>query len=208
MEETLVSLFHRTKADAARGKYLSRIFGIFSEELVRIWCLDSRAPYENLGRPRLWYGENGWTLDFLFRCRRSGNLYVVEQKCEIEYQNYRYFVLSETGQLKHHESKAAFQAFLSVAKGKSNIRVTCAKRPVNISGAILIWGEIDSQKIPIVLQETGLFDVLALSVIISDLGNWGSSDYLNLIESRRAWVEELFDFLAGSHLSSETGRAK
>ncbi len=35
-----------------RAKFLSRLFGIFSEKIVDVWARDERAPYEGLGRPK------------------------------------------------------------------------------------------------------------------------------------------------------------
>lgn len=89
-------LFQQQGAPAARGKFLSRLFGIFSETIVQIWSEDERAPYRNLGRPTL-SGSSGVrnpALDFLFECRRTGRRFVVEQKCEIEFNGFRYFTLT------------------------------------------------------------------------------------------------------------------
>lgn len=57
MAEDFVDIFKQPDAPADRGKYLARVFGIFSEELVRIWAADPRAPYKNLGRPTLRMAE-------------------------------------------------------------------------------------------------------------------------------------------------------
>ena len=40
-------------AEPARDKYLSRLFGLFSEEVVRTWCACPEAAYLDLGRPTL-----------------------------------------------------------------------------------------------------------------------------------------------------------
>ena len=53
MTDQFVAAFKRPGAPGSRGKYLSRVFGIFSEEIVRIWAADPRAPFEDLGRPTL-----------------------------------------------------------------------------------------------------------------------------------------------------------
>jgi hypothetical protein len=37
----------------ARDKFLSRLFGLFSEDVVRHWCGCPEAPYGDLGRPFL-----------------------------------------------------------------------------------------------------------------------------------------------------------
>ena len=63
MTDQFVAAFKRPGAPGSRGKYLSRVFGIFSEEIVRIWAADPRAPFEDLGRPTLRVdGEDGTSL--------------------------------------------------------------------------------------------------------------------------------------------------
>lgn len=84
-----------------KGSFLSRIFGIFNEEIVRIWARDSRSPYNIFERrPTLFGGSRNYTLDFLFE--KDGALFVSEMKCEIQYHNYRYWRLESPAQLKHH----------------------------------------------------------------------------------------------------------
>jgi len=90
----------RTK-NPARDKFLSRLFGLFSEEVVRYWCRCPAAPYEDLGRPTLRVpGEaRGHTLDFTLRHKETVKVYVAEMKCELEFENYRYLRLTGAWQL-------------------------------------------------------------------------------------------------------------
>ncbi len=112
-----VSLFKQDKADRKRGKYLSRLFGIFSEDIVRIWAADEKCHYEDLGRPSIRFEDKTYTLDFTFQHKQSRKVYIVEQKCEIEFQNYKFFILNKKEQLSHHiKAKKAFMAFLEAAK--------------------------------------------------------------------------------------------
>ena len=90
-----VSLFKQDKADRKRGKYLSRLFGIFSEDIVRIWAADEKCHYEDLGRPSIRFEDKTYTLDFTFQHKQSRKVYIVEQKCEIEFQNYKFFILNK-----------------------------------------------------------------------------------------------------------------
>lgn len=51
----------------ARGSFLSRVFGIFNEEIIRIWARDDKSPYDSHERtPTLYDGNRNYTLDFLF----------------------------------------------------------------------------------------------------------------------------------------------
>lgn len=140
-------LLQRTASPVARAKFLSKIFGFFSEEIVSLWARDDRAPYENLGRPTIkTLGNNrGHTLDFTLRQRSSGNIYVAEMKCEIEYQNFKYFVLEKVEQLEHYK-KPAFDAFLKSARYSSDQTVHAGGKGINTHGAILIWGSVTTSR--------------------------------------------------------------
>lgn len=193
-------LFQREDAPAARGKFLSRVFGIFSETIVQIWSEDERAPYRNLGRPTL-VGQSpvrSPTLDFLFECRRTGRRFVVEQKCEIEFNGFRYLTLTGPEQLKHH-NKPAFAAFLAAAKndvpGARDWKI--GNEHVTVDGAILIWGAVSSAGRAAVVSQTGLDDVLGLDRLVAECAEWRPEAYCRLVTDRARWCEELFGFLDG-----------
>ncbi len=196
MTEHFLSIFKQIEAPTARGKYLSRVFGIFSEELVRLWASDPRAPYEDLGRPTLRkLGEKkGSTLDFTLRSRATGKVYVAELKCEVEYRGYQYLELADPKQLEHH-SKAAFVALLAAAANPSDQRAYVDKRETTIDGAILIWGAATPAGRVSVMEAKRFSEVLTLAEIIADLRAWGSKPYREFLEWRRAWSIELYDGL-------------
>ena len=196
MTEQFVSIFKQPRAQTARGKYLSRVFGIFSEEIVRIWARDPRATYEDLGRPTLRsVGErSGSTLDFTFRSRETGKIYVAELKCEIEYQNYRFLVLAESNQLNHHR-KPAFAALLAAAAKPSELRAYVSKKEVAIDGAILVWGAATSTGRALVSADNGFAAILTLAEIVAELQVWQSEPYRALLEHRRVWSNEMHDAL-------------
>ncbi|HEV2128106.1 MAG TPA: hypothetical protein VGR22_05745, partial [Thermomicrobiales bacterium] len=108
--------FFRSR-EHARDTYLSRLFALFSEQVVRVWCMCPQAPYEDIGRPTLYEPgvSRGSTLDFTLRDRASGRTFVSELKCELEYDNYRYLRLTHASQLAHPTS-TAFQRLLLAAK--------------------------------------------------------------------------------------------
>jgi len=194
-----IDLFKRPTSEAARGKYLSRVFGIFSEELVRIWAADPRAPYEDLGRPTLRCSpsDRGSTLDFTLRCRETGKIYVAELKCEIEYQNYKYLVLTSPQQLNHH-SKPAFAALLAAASNGPSVRVYVARQEVSVDGAILIWGAATEEGRSLVMEQNGFASILTVAEIIRDLQDWQSKPYRDLLELRQQWSNDLYDTLLAS----------
>jgi hypothetical protein len=198
MSQHFHSIFKRAASPMARAKFLSRIFGIFSEEIVSLWACDDRAPYENLGRPTIKTPSDnrGHTLDFTFRERSSGNIYVVEMKCEIEYRNFKYFVLEKVEQLEHHK-KPAFDAFLKAARYSSDQTVHVEGKPINTHGAILIWGSVTSEGRKAVTASKGFHDVLSIADICSDLSSWNHEGYRALIAQRQQWCNELFVSLLG-----------
>jgi hypothetical protein len=191
-----VAAFKRPDAPSPRGKFLSRVFGIFSEEIVRIWAADPRAPFEDLGRPTLRMdGEDERsTLDFTFRSRETGQVYPAEMKCEIEYEGYRYFVLTDIGQLKHH-SKPAFAALLAAATRTPGLRAFVQRREVAVHGAILVWGAATAAGRTAVVNDKGFFAVLTIADMVADLQAWQSAPFRTLIEERRTWSNELCDAL-------------
>lgn len=195
MEKLLQNIFRKeAKNSGTRAKFLSRMLGIFSEEIVSIWARDERATYRNLGRPTLrdTSGERGHTLDFALQCRETNRLFVAEMKCEIEYQNFRYFVLENRAQLSHHEKKPAFQKFLRCATPSDNQPlVYIAGETHDIDGAILVWGAVTDHGRKDVCTQAGISDVLSLEDICADLASWESQEFFDLLGSRLAWCAEL-----------------
>ena len=93
MSVTFQNLFQSN--NRPRDKFLARLFGIFSEELVRCWARDNQSPYRNLGRPTVkpTGQQRGYTLDFTFESKSDRQVYIAELKCELEYENYRFLTL-------------------------------------------------------------------------------------------------------------------
>ncbi|WP_413187510.1 hypothetical protein [Paraburkholderia sacchari] len=175
---------------------MSRVFGIFAEELVRIWADDPHCPYEDLGRPTITKrGDTSRsTLDFTLHHKASRKVFVAELKCEIEYQGYKYLTLSDVQQLDHH-NKAAFDALLDSARAPTEQRVLVKGKEVRIDGAILIWGATTPEGRRAVMREKGFFNVLAMTNIINDLRSWRPELYCQFVEDRRSWTTDLFDAL-------------
>ena len=90
--------------ESRRDNFLSRVFGIFSEEVIRTWAACPEATYRDLGRPTVQSPGTGrgYTLDFALVDRNTGGVYVAVQKCEIAYGNYQYLRLEGPEQVVHH----------------------------------------------------------------------------------------------------------
>ena len=194
MPSSLEVLFRTQSRE--RDKLLARLFGIISEEVVRIWARCSAAPYADLGRPTLRVrGTELWaTLDFLLAARNDGRLFVAELKCELEYQNYKYLTLTDPSLLKHHR-KPAFELLLQAAADPAQVDVKTAKGPSTVHGAILVWGDATASGKEATIAKHGFADVLTISSMIQDLNRWKPTEWNAFISSRRGWTMELFDSL-------------
>jgi hypothetical protein len=179
-----------------RDKFLSRLFGIFSEEIVRCWASDERSPYRNLGRPTIKSldGTRRCTLDFTFESNTDGKVYVAELKCELEYQDYKYLTLESPEQLVHH-SKEAFRIFLELAEDPNLFTVTVGGKPLSVSGSILIWGSLAESGRASVIEKHGLQGILSLEAIIIDLVTWQNKDFAELLDKYQTWTTGLFSGL-------------
>ena len=186
----------------ARDKYLSRLFGLFSEEVVRTWCACPQAPFEDLGRPTLCEPglTRGHTLDFTFRRRDSGAIYVAESKCELEYDGYRYLRLTNASQIRHHTS-TAFAKFLRVASDPTSLDVRRQGRPQPVIGAILVWGAVSPEGREAAMSEYAFAEVMSIEAMLADLQTWAPAGWTEFVSRYRGWTSELFDFLAGSEES-------
>ena len=180
----------------ARDKLLARLFGIFNEDVVRIWSRCAAAPYKDLGRPTLRRkGSNtSATLDFLLATRDSGRVFVAEMKCELEYENYKYLTLTDPSQLQHHR-KPAFDLFLQAAADSSQVDVETSKGPSLVHGAILVWGDATATGRDTTIARYGFADVLTVSAMVQDLNRWQPQEWGAFITDRRRWTTDLFDGL-------------
>jgi hypothetical protein len=135
--------FERTfRSDVARrDNFLARLFGIFSEDVVRAWCACPQATYTDLGRPTLrGPGDiRGTTLDFTLHHQQSGRTYMAKLKCWTAWENYRYIRLAQAGQLERL-TQQAFVKFLTLARDPSAYQVSVAGRRTDVDGVILVWG--------------------------------------------------------------------
>lgn len=176
-----------------KGSFLSRIFGIFNEEIIRIWARDVRSPYVlHEQRPTLYDGTRAYTLDFLFE--KNNEFFVSEMKCEIQYQNYRYWRLTNPNQLDHHLSKRAFELFLQLSRDAYSVPVKAGK-PIEVKGTVLIWGAASSVGISATQEQFGISDVLTIESCIGDLLEWNNHEYQVFLSQREDWLSSFFDAL-------------
>lgn len=195
----------RTVADK-RGKYLSKVFGTFSEEIVDIWCKNKNSKYENIGRPTIYTkNKKHYTLDFTFRDKSSmdNKNYIVEMKSEIQYQNYKFMVLGDTKPtaikpkqtdfFKHHKKKPAFNLFLDYSN--TTVKINNPKKKIEVAGSILVWGSIEKDFSLSTFNKNNnveLFDVLSVENMINDLIKWKDKNYQAFVNEYTNWSADLF----------------
>jgi hypothetical protein len=179
-----------------RDNFLARLFGIFSEHVVRTWCDCPQAPYRNIGRPTLRKpGEShSHTLDFTLQHRQSARRYAAEMKCWTTWEDYRYLRLTEAGQLQRI-TQPAFRTFLAFAREPTAYHVFVAGKPTDIDGAILVWGAATPQGRS-AAAALGIADVLTVEDMVRDLHVWQPPAWRDFIAQRRSWATELFDYLS------------
>jgi hypothetical protein len=180
---------------AARDNYRSRFFALFSEEIVRAWGRNERAPYRDIGRPTLWIGKDFATIDFALQRRADMQLFVAEQKAELAWAGYSQVRLHSPAQVDRHRGKRAFDWFLDVAQGPNRYVVKVDGRQTPVAGAILVWGAITEEGRDTVRTTFGFADVLSLEQMLADLKAWNDIDWRNRVLELRAWTDGLLDEL-------------
>ncbi|GHT25519.1 hypothetical protein AGMMS4957_20460 [Bacteroidia bacterium] len=185
-----------------RDKYISRVFGVFSEKIAEIYFKSGYSEYESLGRPTLYKinDKKGYTLDFTLKNRKTSEFYICEMKCELQYENCKYLELSKSNQIKHHEdNKKAFQYFLDIPQNASNYRVEIksTKEEIKPAGIILLWGKISNDKNAIDAVKTNykITEILSLEDMINTMVEKNYDKYFDFVKERIEWSKYLFDNL-------------
>jgi hypothetical protein len=193
--------------DPAHSSFLARVFGIFSEEIVRVWCRDERSNYCDRGRPTLHEPPKGYsTLDFALVPRGGGDVLVAEMKCELSLDNFKYLRLDDTEQVERHKregkkDKKAFMRFLKLAEDakayKVKVPVKGKGELVAVGGTALVWGSVSEKGRESVRSKYGIDVVLSLEDMVNDLIEWQSKEYHEMIGSRETWVLGMCRSLTG-----------
>lgn len=182
--------------DLPRDNFRSRLFGMFSEDIVRIWASNERAPYRYLGRPTLGTPPTRFTLDFLLQRGPDGPSFVCEQKAELAFEGHRYLRLTRSerppDQIAHHLGGAAFRWFLDMARDPTSHEVRVDAKPVQVHGAILVWGAVTPEGRTWAMETYGFSDVLALEDMLRDLHDWQDPTWRRRVELLRTWSDGLF----------------
>ena len=82
---------------------------------------------------------------------------------------YRYLRLVEPSQVARHAAKRAFAWLLDVARDPASHVVQVQGRPVEVAGAMLVWGAITAEGRTAAMDAFGFADVLSPEAMLDDL---------------------------------------
>lgn len=181
-----------------RDNYLSRVFGIWYEKVVMIWCDDPRSPFLNLGRPIFYVEENKkYRGDYLLE-DSSGKRFVTEAKCEIAYQNYKFLTLDTSNHLEHHKKNSrTFRAILDMARETNKYTVTCNGLETEVDGTGLIWGRVSDKGLRETRADYKFHVILSIEDMIQQLNAWQNKEYIALLRELKEWTNDMFNGLSG-----------
>ena len=177
-----------------RDKFVSRFFGLFNEEIARIYFNSSYSMYLNLGRPTIKKDGKKYTLDFTLKNKETEKIYICEMKCEMQYNNYSRLELEAFKQISSHK-KEAFKWFLDIANNPSIYKIETNKNAVNADGIILLWGKItnDIEKIIEIKKHFNIHDILSLENMINIMIKNDHKEYYDYINKRKKWINDFFE---------------
>lgn len=181
--------------DTRQDNFRSRLFGMFSEDVVRFWAKGD-APYRVLdGRPTIYDGTAYATIDFTLERRADGRVFIAEQKAELAWMKYAYLRLDNAAQVDHHRGRPPFDWFLEAAREPAKRLVKTAGKVTPIDGAILVWGAVSEQGRAAAIAELGLADVLSLEDMIADLRARQDPDWAAHVERLEGYTVGLLKAL-------------
>lgn len=157
--------------------FLARLFGIFAEDTVRIWALDEKAVYRDLGRPSVYHPDGTYThhtFDFAFvprgnAPRQDHAVLVGEMKAWVVHEKGKHAVLTAD------KAREVTDDIWGKLKGNTIKVKRLNDEPRLCAGIILVWPSAeaeDSQSWQKVHPQ--LKDVITLDRVLSDFGEFRS----------------------------------
>ncbi len=194
-----------------QNNYLSRLIGLFGEEISEKWLANDNSAYSNFGRPTIYWIEEGKkkraTLDFLIE--REGKIYIVEQKNFFAYNKGRLRTIDSSDDFRKafaswnttkNKATPAWKIFNSFEQHEYEIKIG-KKEYRKLDGKVVFWSDlIEADKdyfltLSEELNRTRYNDAIGLVQMINDLKRWKDTDYEALIENYIQWNKDLFDNL-------------
>ena len=89
----------------------------------------------------------------------------------------------------------AFGRFLEMATNPSAYEARVNAKPIEVHGAILVWGAVTEAGRHVAMDKYGFADVLSLEEMLRDLHEWGNAQWVERVAELRRWASGLFDGL-------------
>ncbi|MBK9222222.1 MAG: hypothetical protein IPO16_08865 [Saprospiraceae bacterium] len=193
-----------TKETKIKVNFLSRIFGVFSEEIVKIWCDNkNNNDFEYIGKPHIKEGnKRPIVLDHLLKSKNT--YFIVEQKNFHGYKNGKLSSMEDTdeffknfeswsiGKSKNQKSKA-WDIFINFTKKPKEVKYDGKIIPQ--AKTLLIWSKGTDVGRYKFVQKYGISKVLFLEQMKNDLIKWKDPAYIKLIKDKKKWIAQLFNDL-------------
>ena len=187
--------------DYKRASYLSRVFGIFYEDLIK-YCWAEEG-YSLRGRPSVYDMDDNYlkkTYDYMVE--KNGKKFIVEAKCYVAYQNFTEMELTTRLLDKYAtpSDNSAFQFFLKLGSEKelfnkykfyySDVK-TGEKNPFSPDGKILIWARVtkDEDEKKRIKEKYNFSDLLSVEEMINKNKK---NDAYKYIQDLKNWTDDLF----------------
>jgi hypothetical protein len=179
-------------SDRAKANFLSRFFGIFYEGLMED-CFKSKG-YVSEGRPSV-YDKHGkyQNITFDYTVTKDNKMYLVEAKCWIAYQDFKYFELThDILQSKWQYYKETFKFFLelgSMNRPSDKYKFYCDGKEdyFQPDGKILIWAKVNKKEVGKIREAYNLTNIFPIEDMIMEMRGKKEKDkrdYLNYAEDR------------------------
>ncbi len=183
----------------ARDKFVARLFGLFSEEVVNLWAKNPACRYENLGRPTVRRAgeKKGRTYDLALRDRETGEVAVAEVKYWPEFEGHRNLRMSDPREVE----RILPADFLNFAKAPKAFEVRVRSREIETDGATFVWGAFGPGIALEVAARYSFLDVLSLEEIVRDLLLWRDQGFVQALRMRRDWTAFMCQGLLGEGAS-------
>jgi len=194
-----------------KANYLSRVFGIFYEDLIK-HCWGTEG-YILLGRPSV-YDKNKRYKTYDYMVEKDRKRFIVEAKCYVAYEDFKHIELTlellkkwDKTSGKKFPDKDAFQFFLELGTKREPYEEYTffytdkdgKKSAFEPTGKILIWarvkkGEDEKKKIK---EEYNFSDLFSVEDMMNKNKNKKNDAYYQYILNRKKWTDELFKKLLG-----------
>jgi hypothetical protein len=199
-----------SKENKAKVNFLSRFFGTFNQEILKLWCEnENNKDFKYLkSEPSLYIDQNKKPrLDHLIEYK--GKNFIVEQKAFYGFQNGNLTKMDDAmdyikrfdqwslRKIKEQRSKAwVFFVELDFSEEKE-YKVFIKEKAYQVHGKILVWSQATENGKIKFKEKLKLDHILLIEDMISDLAKWQDVTFKETLKLKQSWIDEIFSELLG-----------